>query len=84
MPPYEIERNFFGNLYQLNRRFTFVDELKIIDTSESSTPKVLVIFRQGNVYSAAYHGKIPEWFEQNLPRLYEKIIEREPPLENVL
>jgi predicted ABC-type ATPase len=30
VPPHEIEKNFFGNLYQVNRRSGFIDYLKTL------------------------------------------------------
>ena len=77
VPPYEIERNFYGNLYQINKRFSKIDELQIVDTSESTAPKVLAVFENGTVISAVHHGKLPEWFENYLPRLYKKIEKRD-------
>jgi predicted ABC-type ATPase len=80
VPPYEIERNFFGNLQQLNKRYKAIDELKIIDTSEIS-PKALALFSNGVVESAVHHGKLPEWFEKYLPKIYRAIIKAEPPIK---
>lgn len=79
VPPYEIERNYYGNLYQLNNRYQELDELKIVDTS-SSTHKELALFNNGELHFALHHGKLPEWFEKGLPNLYKKIIEAETPL----
>ncbi len=82
VPPYEIERNFYGNLYQLNKRFKKIDELQIVDTSESISPKVLALFKNGVVVSAVHHGKLPEWFETYLPNLFKEIIKQEPPIRS--
>jgi predicted ABC-type ATPase len=79
VPPYEIERNFYGNLHQLNKRFAAIDILQIVDTSESINPKVLAVFKNGEVASAVHHGKLPEWFEKYLPNLLNKISELETP-----
>lgn len=76
VPPYEIERNFYGNLYQLNQRFKFIDELQIIDTFET-VPKILALFQSGEVSNAIHHGKLPEWVEKYLPGIYRKIVESE-------
>ena len=76
VPPYEIERNFYGNLYQLNQRFEFIDDLQIVDTFET-IPKVLAIFQSGEVINAIHHGKLPEWIEKYLPDIYKKIIDSE-------
>ncbi len=79
VPLYEIQRNYFGNLYQLNKRFKSIDDLQIVDTSESVKPRVLALFKKGNVESAVHHGKLADWFEKYLPALYKKIISSEPP-----
>lgn len=81
VPPYEIARNFYGNLLQVNKRYKFIDELKIMDTSESK-PKALALLSNGIVESAVHHGKLPEWFEKGLPRVYRAIIKSEPPLKS--
>ena len=83
VPPYEIERNYYGNLAQLNKRYQKIDELQIVDTSESLNPKVLALFKNGEVDHAVNHGKLPEWFEKGLPKLYKKIIDNEPPLKGI-
>jgi len=77
VPRYEIARNFYGNLYQLNNRLKKIDELQIIDTSESINPKVLALFKKGTVDSAVHHGKLPEWFEKYLPNLFKEIMQQE-------
>ena len=77
VPPYEIHRNYYGNLYQLNKRFKEIDELQIVDTSESTKPRVLALFKNGEVDSAVHHGKLPEWFEKHLPSLFKKITKHE-------
>ena len=51
VPPYEIERNFYGNLLQLNKHYGLIDELKIIDTSDSK-PKVVAILNENKVIEA--------------------------------
>lgn len=77
VPVFEIHRNYYGNLYQLNKKYKRIDELKIVDTSASNSHKVLAIFKNGNVEQALHHGQIPEWFEKFLPALFNKIIRRD-------
>lgn len=74
VPLYEIERNFYGNLFHLNKRFKLIHELKIIDTSASNTHKALA---SGVVEEALHHGKLPEWFEKYLPSLFNMIERRD-------
>ncbi len=77
VPPYEIERNYYGNLLQLNKRYKTIDELQIVDTSESVNPKVLALFKNGEIDYAVHHGTLPDWFENLLPKLYKKISNRD-------
>ncbi len=77
VPPYEIERNYYGNLSQLNKRFKEIDELQIVDTSASNSHKVLALFNKGEIDFALHHGKLSEWFEKGLPKLYKKIMHRD-------
>ncbi len=74
VPPYEIERNFFGNLYQLNKRYASLDSLQIIDTSESTNPKVLAVFLNGAVSFSIHHQQIPDWFTVQLLALYQTVM----------
>ncbi len=83
VPPYEIERNFYGNLKQLNKNFAFIDELQIVDTSEGTKQVVLAIFESGEVVSALSVSRLPEWFENGLPDLYQKILDKEGPIISV-
>lgn len=77
VPPYEIERNYYGNLLQVNKRFKAIDELQIVDTSESVKANILALFKNGEIEYAVHHGKLPEWFENHLPNLYKKIAIRD-------
>lgn len=76
VPPYEIERNFYNNLHQINKRFKWIDELKVIDTSDI-IPKVLYVSKKGVIDEAVHHGRLPEWFEKYLPALFRKIEQRD-------
>ncbi len=74
VPPYEIERNFYGNLKQLNTHYKLIDELQIFDTSDSTTTKVLAIFNKGNIIDALPAKELPEWFEKGLPNLFQLVL----------
>jgi predicted ABC-type ATPase len=73
VPLYEIERNFLGNLYQLNKRYATLDSLQIIDTSESINPKLLAVFLNGRFDYSVHEKELPDWFKVKLPALYKKI-----------
>ena len=80
VPPYEIERNFYGNLQQLNKHYKLLDELQIVDTT--TNPKVLAIFKDGKVVSSLPVKELPEWFENFLPDLFQiAFIKRNPSLD---
>ena len=75
VPPYEIERNFYGNLYQINKRFASIDILKIIDTSVSANPQIVAFFEKGKINFALHEEKLPDWFKRYMPNLYKIIID---------
>ena len=51
----EIELNYFGNLMQLDEHFEMLDELKIIDTSETIPKLLLSILNNQVVFSASFY-----------------------------
>ncbi|MBL0357707.1 MAG: hypothetical protein IPP72_12860 [Chitinophagaceae bacterium] len=51
-----------------------------MDTSDLF-PRALALLKKGEVESAVHHGKIPEWFEKHLPKIYLKIIKAEPDIK---
>ncbi|MBI5372857.1 MAG: zeta toxin family protein [Sphingobacteriales bacterium] len=72
VPPYEIQRNFYGNLIQLNNNFRLLDELQIIDTSEI-IPKALAILSNGHVTDAVPVKLLHGWFEDELPSIFDLV-----------
>ena len=80
VPPYEIERNFFGNLKQLNIHYQFIDELQIIDTSDRDS-RVLAIFINGKVIDALPIKQLPDWFEKELLNLFHLVLFKKNPLD---
>ena len=58
-----------------------INELQVVDIAESLHPKVLALFKNGEVDHAVYHGRLPGWFEKGLPKLYKKIVDDEPPVK---
>ncbi len=61
----EIDLNYYGNLVQLDRHFKMLNELSIIDTSETA-PKVLVKLLGGKIVFRAEYHDMPIWFTENL------------------
>jgi predicted ABC-type ATPase len=77
VPPYEIERNFYGNLKQLNNHYHLIDELQVFDTSGSTSTMLLAIFNRGIVTDALPVKELPSWFETGLPGLFQLIYKKE-------
>ena len=69
VPPYEIERNYFGNLYKLNEHFRLINELIILDTSEELASQ-LATGKEGIITLNMPPAELPAWFIQYLPDLY--------------
>ncbi len=67
-----VEDNFFGNLEKLNKYFGILDNLDIIDTSETEHI-LLATFSKGEVIFCLPLSKMPQWFSLQLPLLVEKI-----------
>ena len=63
--PAEIELNYYGNLLQLDRHFNMLDELRVIDSSETA-PKVLLQLLNSKVTFCAPFYDLPEWFTDYL------------------
>jgi predicted ABC-type ATPase len=71
--PLEIDLNFYGNLQKLNQHHSLIDNIQIIDTSETKH-KVLFQMINNQVVSSVPHTKLPDWFTNYLPDLANKII----------
>lgn len=74
--PVTVADNFYGNLNKLNQHFEMFDTLQIVDTSELAH-KVLAVFHNGQLQSSVPLLELPQWFEDNLPRLTQKIAQRQ-------
>lgn len=59
--PAEIDLNYHGNLLQVDRHFKMLNELRIIDTSETA-PKVLLELLNNKVVFRASFSELPDWF----------------------
>ena len=65
--PQEIEKNYFGNLTQLNNHLDLLDELILIDNSKAIQPALIAHIADKNcIYQAT---NLPKWFTQYLPKL---------------
>jgi len=66
--PIEIDRNFRGNLILLDQNFQWIDELLIVDTSETQHHILLHTF-DGRVDIQVDRGQLPSWFTTFMPTL---------------
>lgn len=67
-----IETNFIGNLEKLNKNFTIIDNLTIIDSSAIDHVLLLSIVNQKILYAIA-KDLLPIWFKVYLPNLVKLI-----------
>lgn len=72
VPRLTIEDNFYGNLEKLNKYNNLINNLTIIDTSQSR-PILLASFTDGSLTSSVPFDELPEWFIKYLPDLASKI-----------
>jgi predicted ABC-type ATPase len=63
--PAEIDLNYHGNLLQLDRHFKMLNQLRIIDTSETA-PKVLLELSGAKIVFCLPFSDLPDWFSSNL------------------
>lgn len=63
-----IEANFEGNLEKLNKYYTLIDDLTIIDTSEIHHSTIARII-DGVIQSAIPHSQLPWWFKKYMPAI---------------
>jgi predicted ABC-type ATPase len=65
--PQEIEKNYYGNLVQLNSHFEMVDELILADNSQRSSPSLILhILEKKTVFVS---DKLPVWLNEYLGKL---------------
>lgn len=70
--PAEIDLNYRGNLLRLDRHFKTLDELRIIDTSETA-PKVLLELLNNEVVYCAPFFELPDWFTSYLINITRRL-----------
>lgn len=76
VPPIEVEANFYGNLEKLNKYFSLIDDLQIVDTSETKHV-ALVQITDGEIVSCVDYSELPPWMKEYLPLISEKVRLRE-------
>ncbi len=65
---HELEANYFGNLHKLDLYYTVVDNLLVVDTSETNH-RVLLHTVSAKIVDILPFEELPAWFTQNLPKL---------------
>lgn len=65
--PYDIEKNYFGNLIKLNEHLDLIDQLTLLDTSGIAI--YVGQWRNGKMYFHVDNESIPDWVKKHLPRL---------------
>lgn len=68
----EVDLNYHGNLLQLDLHFKKLDELRIIDTSETA-PKVLLELVNNEVVFCAPFSQLPDWFTTYLINITRRL-----------
>ncbi|MCF0054982.1 hypothetical protein [Dyadobacter sp. CY356] len=67
----EVEKNYFGNLQQINFHLELLDELIVIDNSTSIWPDLIAHIADGQcIYKNA---RLPQWLLRNLDNLHKLI-----------
>jgi predicted ABC-type ATPase len=72
VPWLTIEDNFYGNLEKLNKYYSIINNLTIIDTSQAKHIALAKFIDAQVVYCVDYN-ELPGWFISFLPALSEKI-----------
>lgn len=67
-----VEDNFYGNLLQLNKYQQLIDNLLIVDTSETSHIVLANVVNGNLIYSVTY-DELPIWFTNHLTNLAQQI-----------
>ena len=69
--PQEIEKNYFGNLVQLDLHLDLLDELILIDNSKAIEPDLIAHISDGKcIYSNA---DLPQWLKNHTDNLHQLI-----------
>jgi len=74
--PDTIASNFYGNLEKLDIYYKMFDSVTILDTSGIEHIG-LAVLQNGDVVSAVPFNDLPKWFRANLPKITQKIKEKE-------
>jgi len=68
--PYDIEKNYLGNLIKLNQHIDLIDQLTLLDTS-ARIPLHVGQWSNNKMNFNVTKESIPDWVTVYLPRLCE-------------
>lgn len=64
--PQEIEKNFYGNIIQLDKHFTLINDLIIADNSVQGITNQILYLSDSKVVSCIEKSILPHWFTKYL------------------
>jgi predicted ABC-type ATPase len=67
--PQEIEKNFFGNIIQLDKHFTLLNDLIIADNSIQGITNQILYLSENKVVNCINTSLLPHWFIKHLPNI---------------
>lgn len=71
VPVYEIEKNYYGNLYKLNQHFNLMDDLIVLDSSEELALH-LATKKDDLITFHIPPDEMPLWFRNGLLNLFQQ------------
>lgn len=74
--PRTVADNFYGNLEKLDQHYEMFQSVQIIDSSETEHI-VLTVLVDGKPAIAVPSELLPQWFQQHLPSITQKIRDKE-------
>ncbi len=64
--PQEIEKNFYGNIIQLDKHFTLINDLIIADNSTQGITNQILYLSDNKIVSCIEKTTLPHWFTKHL------------------
>lgn len=67
--PQEIEKNFYGNIIQLDKHFTVLNDLIIADNSIQGITNQILYLSGNKIVNCISTSLLPHWFIKHLPNI---------------
>ena len=67
--PQEIEKNFYGNIIQLDKHFTLLNDLIIADNSIQGITNQICYLSESKIINCIDTSFLPHWFIKHLPNI---------------